>query len=263
VHAHISVPTMLFWRFVVSSIFLVCCLVLQDQPSTDRKEIVKAFLYGVFFYSGSALGYFFSSVYIGTGFAMVVFFIYPAIVIILNYVLYRQPIAPHYYLALFFIVSGLILLVEGQPLKGDVLGIGMGLLSAFSYAAYVVGSKKANISPVVSSLMVSLGCCVTSLVFAYAEGSFLVPHGADVWAHILGLGILCTALPIVLLLQALKYISAVKASILSVFEPVFVISLGVVLLGETITHLQLWGIGVVLLGALLTLVIPEQTALKK
>lgn len=63
--------------------------------------------------------------------------------------------------------------------------------------------------------------------------------------------IVATAIPIQLLLDGLKYVSPVKASILSVFEPLVTVFIGFVLLHETMSSLQSIGITIVLLGAIL------------
>ncbi|MFX7739630.1 DMT family transporter, partial [Acinetobacter baumannii] len=56
-----------------------------------------------------------------------------------------------------------------------------------------------------------------------------------------------------LLLEALKYISSTKASILSASEPISIVCFGVLLLGETLTLSQLIGIVTILGGSILSL----------
>ena len=58
-------------------------------------------------------------------------------------------------------------------------------------------------------------------------------------------------MPILFLLEAMKHISSDKASLLSVLEPVCVVIIGMLLLDETLTALQVVGIIAVLGGALL------------
>ena len=78
-----------------------------------------------------------------------------------------------------------------------------------------------------------------------------IPIHLNTWGYILLLGIFATAIPIQLLIVGLKYISPVKASILSVTEPVMTLILGMFLLSETISPLQLFGIFIILFGAVL------------
>jgi drug/metabolite transporter (DMT)-like permease len=67
------------------------------------------------------------------------------------------------------------------------------------------------------------------------------------------MAIICTALPILLLLKGLKYISSEKAAIVSVLEPVFVLLSGIILLGETVSVMQIFGTIIILSGAVITL----------
>ena len=252
--AHLSVYNMLFWRFVVGS--LVVALLLLPQYKTVFKkprELVKVFLYGVSFYSITAILYFIACKYISTGLAMVMFFTYPVMVILLNKFLYKSEIPKTYYGAVGLILLGMCLLGGNQELAFDFVGLLLAVASALSYACYLIASKNSKVSPLVSTLMVSIGCLVTCFSAAYVDGSFFAPQDLYTWINIIALGTLCTALPILLLLRALQYISSEKASLLSVLEPIFVLGFGVLLLDETITSTQLIGVVIVLLGAIVTL----------
>jgi drug/metabolite transporter (DMT)-like permease len=85
------------------------------------------------------------------------------------------------------------------------------------------------------------------------DSSFHVPSGLNNWFNIIGIGLLCTAIPILLLLKALQYIDAEKAATLSVLEPVFVLIFGIILLDEKVTFIQIMGTIIVLSGALMVL----------
>lgn len=252
--ADFSITTMQFWRFAISSL-AVCVMLLPKLKSIkeDRIEIIKAFFLGAFPYAGSAIIYFFAAEYIGTGLSMVIFFTYPAFVMVLNYIFYKTKILKIYFLALFMIAIGMVMLIDIYAVRLDIAGIGLGLLSAVFYAGYMVFSKKNRISPLVSTLMVSLGCTITSLVISLQGSSFAVPSTLSVWMNVFGMGIICTAIPILFLLQAMEYLTSEKASILSVLEPVFVMIFGVLLLGEKVSIMQTLGILTVLSGAVLTL----------
>ncbi len=249
-----SVYNMLFWRFVVGSI-VVALFVLPHYKTVFKKpkDLIKVFLYGVSFYSITAILYFIACKYISTGLAMVMFFTYPVMVILLNKFLYKSEIPKTYYGAVGLILLGMCLLGSGQDLTFDVFGLLLAVASAFSYACYLIASDNSTVSPLMSTLMVSIGCLITCFVAAYAEGSFFVPHDFHTWMNIIALGTLCTALPILLILRSLEYISLEKASLLSVLEPIFVLGFGVLLLEETITSTQMIGVVVILLGAIVTL----------
>lgn len=257
-NAHLSASNMLFWRFSISSAVILIFIIPQIKNIRDSwTQIAMAFVSGAFFYGFSTLLYFYSSVYIGSGLAMVLFFTYPVIVMLLNYFLYGQTIPRLYYLATVIILSGMLMMIDMNQISYDVLGIVLATLSAFCYACYLVSCKKNKISANLSTLMVSLGCMSTNFLVALGTSSFEVPASMDIWWNLLGIGIIATVIPLVLMLHSLKYISSVKASILSVLEPVFVVILGVLLLGEELKPWHALGIVFVLTGALLTLFSPN------
>lgn len=245
---------MLFWRFIVSSLFILVLLLPQlDTIVFAPYELVKVTFYGAAFYGSCSILYFLAAQYIGSGLAMVVFFTYPAIVMLINFLFYRLPINKIYYLALIIILGGLLCLVNGGQFRFDVLGLGLGILSALLYALYIIASKNSPVPPLVSTFWISIGSALTSLIASLIDNSFLVPLSFSIWFNIFGIGIICTALPILLLLKGLKHISSLQASILSVLEPVFVVIFGVILLDEKVNLTQMIGIVIILSGALLTL----------
>lgn len=254
IHADISVYTMLFWRFLISTACVTPFILLStDSIKNQRNESFQAFLSGVVFYSISAIGYFIASRLIGTGLAMVILFTYPAFVMLLNYLMYKTAVGRIYYAAIGLIFIGMLFLVDMQDATFDIAGIGFGLFAALGYACYVVASKKNQISPLISTGMVSAGCMITCFICSLLDATFTIPSDLTVWVNLLCIGIICTAIPIILLLEGLRFISSEKGSILSVLEPIFVVIFGVALLGEHISMMQISGIIIILGGALVTL----------
>lgn len=255
-HTHLSAANMLFWRFLVSALFMLPILFIQREslPRIHIRQVWQSYLSGLLFYAGSTLLYFIATPYIGSGLAMVVFFVYPAVVMLINTVLYKTAITRQYIIAISVILMGLFLLVDKNAFSFDLYGITLSIFSAILYAGYIISSKNNHLHASVSTLVISLGCMTTSFCVALLEGTFFFPTQFEPWLNILGIGIIATAIPVLLLLKGLEYISSEKGSILSVLEPVFVMIFGALLLHESISLIQLVGVLVVLSGALLTLV---------
>lgn len=240
-----------FWRFFVSFIFLfIIATSLSLKGSGDPRQYLRALINGALFYSAPSTLFFIASQYVGTGQSMVIFFSFPAFVMVLNWLLLGQAIKPYYFLSFAVILVGLTMLVDVGEVTFDLLGIGLSLLSAVSYAFYVFFSKQVKLPALYSTMMVSLGCLLTSLILSLFHGSFRVPLEAGQWLNISALAIVCTALPILLMLEALKHISTDRASLLSVLEPVFTVIFGVLLLGEVVSLKATVGIALTLIGAM-------------
>ena len=243
------------WRYIMATLIAAIILMFRNKAVTiNSYELFKIFLYGALFYGPCSMAFFYASEYIGTGISMVIFFTYPAIVILLNRILYRTEINKLYYISIAIIFLGMILLADLSEAQLNIKGIMFALFSAIGYGCYITSCQNMdNIDPVLSTCVVSLGCAFAGIVFAVFDETFSVPSGTSAWVNIIAMGSICTALPILLLLEAMKYISATKASILSVLEPVFVLIFGIILLDEQVSFMQGAGVIVVLSGALLAL----------
>lgn len=257
---NLSISTMLFWRFLVSSVFMLIIFMFQLKTiRASMREMGKVLVFEAGFYSACSITYFMASTYLGTGLSMVIFFSYPAVVIFLNRILYRIPIQKMSYFAIGLIFLGIVLLVDLDEAAFDLMGILFGVATALLYAGYILASKKSQVSPISSALLLSIGCTVMCGLAALWDNSFAIPESGTAWINILGIGILCTALPILFLLAGLKRISSEKAAILSVLEPVVVVVVGILFLHEYITTLQVFGILTILSGAVITLFSPSVT----
>lgn len=254
IHGHMSVSTMLFWRFLIASI-VILILILPNLKNTvsSAKNLFFVFLIGAFHYGLSAFLYFESSQYIGSGLGMVIFYTYPVLIMLLNYFFYKQYIPRLYYLAIVIILLGMMFLIDFHALSLNLWGIILGVASAFFYACYIISSKTYRLPPHLTTLMVCLGCTATSFCFSLCTHSLVMPQTLSVWYHLFGISLIATVCPILLLLYSLNYLSAEKASILSVLEPVFVVILGVLLLDEQLSLWNVLGIILILSGALITL----------
>ncbi len=263
IKASISVTNMLFWRFFIASLIIGLLLLLQQKRIPySRKDIGTAFINGAVFYGLSSMIYFFACPYIGSGLAMVIFFTYPAMIMVLNHFLYGRRIPTIYYFAVIIIIAGMCLFIDPGETRFDMIGIVLAVLSAFLYASYIVSSKKiSSLSPYISTFMVCLGCTITFLFLSLINHSLSIPSTPSIWFNLLGISVLSTTVPILLLLYSLNHINAEKTAILSVLEPIFVLIFGITLLGEPMKLQYVFGVVTVLTGALLTLFC-QQTQLK-
>lgn len=251
----ISVYNMLAWRFLVGIVFLMLVAKLlrrplHFRPKGDAKSVIS---YGVFLYGPCAILYFLAAQMIGSGLAMVIFYCYPAFVMLINIMTGRQTFSVIYGVSVACISIGMCFLANIQQSELSLLGIAYSIASAALYSFYIVFSKDNKVLARESTILLCLGCMLTAFVSACYDSSFFFPQNWSVWQDILGIGIFCTALPMMFLIEGLGYINATQASILSVFEPIFVVIFGVLLLGESITGYQGIGIIIVLAASLFSL----------
>lgn len=254
---HFSVSNMLFWRFFIAMIWIFCITLLFSKNTFLKHKVdtslLKIILLGAVSYSGTSAFYFLACLHISTGLAMVIFFSYPIFVSLFALIAGQWRINKYALGSLATVLVGLIFLKGRGNSSLDTLGVALSILSALFYATYVYSSRH-NAKRVDSRLLTLFICMGTSLIFfliACYTHTFSLPTTFRAWFYIISLGIVATALPIQLLLDGLKYISPIKASVLSVLEPVVTVLVGFILLHETMSFLQVIGVLVVLLGAIL------------
>lgn len=254
----LSITNMLFWRFAIAAMVLFFLLLPKLKQLTFSRTFVLAFLNGALFYALSTLLYFYACQYMSSGLAMVIFFTYPIVVMLINNLCYQQPISKICYFSMALILGGMCLMIDFESFRWDLTGLIFGVISGFFYACYIVSSKRTILAPELSTFSISLGCMVTFLLLSMMNKSLFVPSIPLIWGNLIGIAIISTAVPVLLFLYSLKFISSTKAAILSVLEPVFVVIFGILLLGEELNPGHFFGGFLILTGALLTLIFGEK-----
>lgn len=257
IRANLSIENMLFWRFFIASIWMLGFYIIHKRKTFKKdfpgvRHLLPIFLLGVIGYSGSCGFYFLATQFTGTGLAMVIFFSYPMMVAILVWLTDRRAISSSLVLALIAITFGLFLLKGRSTQNISIVGIAYALLAALSYALYVYGTKWTlkTIDSGLSTIVVCVSCAITFLLITLGTHTFVIAHTAHVWVYIVALSIFATAIPIQLMLEGLKAINPIHASVLSVLEPLVTVCVGIVLLGETISVIQAMGCLIILMSAL-------------
>lgn len=254
-----SISTMLFWRFFIAGCWMILFVIKKNSTQQVINPINKHILLFMFFigaigYAGSAGFYFIATQYIGTGLAMVIFFSYPIVVALFSWMVQRKQFNLGTVFALLVMMIGLFLLQNSTEHSFSVMGIIFSVIAAICYAFYLIGSKKFSsiiIDSNILTIMVCFGCAFIFLTMAISTGSFVFPNSIKNWIYLLVLGILVTALPIQLMLEGLKHVSAMRASIISVLEPLVTVFVGILLLDEAISYSQALGSFLILGSTLL------------
>lgn len=248
----LSLYNMLFWRYFLSSILITGILcVKQKDIFAEPKQTLKVFLSGIIVYGPGAVLYFIASQYLGTGMAMVIFFTYPAMIMIYNVIFNNKHISLVKSMALVLMFSGMLFFVDCSEFYSDLFGIVTALGSAFSFGCFVVFSSTTTVPSMESTMALLAGAATTSMVSALIDGSFVLPVLYSSWVNIISVSVFGTILPIVCLYQSLKYICEEEVAMLSVLEPLFMIIIGVVLLGETLTVSHCIGAGIMIISVVI------------
>lgn len=263
-HQGASVEGILFFRYGIAVVLLGLFLLLsQHSFKVTLKQAVVLLVLGVFFTLSSAL-LFVAYNYIASGLATTLVFIYPALVAIIMVFLRVVPSLP-VWLSIFATFIGVMIMTYSEGDQSlDPLGIVFSLLSALSYALFIVIIyHNKTIKEVSSTLLTFYSLTVGSFIFlavslSTATSLFLGINSARDYIYLLGLAIIPTIISTATLAIASRNIGATKASILGVFEPITAILVGSLIFGEPLSFNIILGILIAVIAVTFMIVLTKR-----
>ena len=244
--------TVLAVRFVIAGMCLVALLRLRGERLPRGRTLIGLALVGGVGYVTQSLSFFFALTVASAALVSLLLYVFPAIVAVLAAVVLKQRLTRIKIAAVIIALVGTALTI-GQLGGGTPLGIALGLLSAVAYAIYILISSqltpRAGAIPA-TTVVVLAAATVLSTIVAIRGPQF--PTTGAGWAAVAGLAIVSTVVAIGTFFAGLERIGPAEASTISTIEPVVTVALAAVILGETVSPIQLLG-GILILGAVIVL----------
>jgi drug/metabolite transporter, DME family len=192
--------------------------------------------------------------------ALMLFYTYPAGVVIVDLALGHERLTPSRLVALALSSVGVALvLLGGREAAGgsafDPLGIVLALAAAASQVVFVSVSRNgyrqvpADAATLVILVVSIVGAAILALVVGQADGLLVPFRTLDPWGILVLAGVVAAGLSSLLFLTAIRRLGGTRTGILMLWEPVVGAILAGLWLGETLTSVQFIGGGLVLLGA--------------
>lgn len=229
-----------------------------NNSSVRRRDLLLACLTGLICYHTATVLIFFSLQYISAGIAPLFGFLYPTIVTVLSKIFLGKPILFRHVAALVISYGGVAMVLSvafDAPNNYMLIGAALVISAAMLHAVYLVSGSQLvmRVGAVRFTCCVMITACVAALVqFAVLRPLpvLILPTHVYVLAAIMALA--STALPMLLIGEALRRIGANHYAIIGALGPVSTIVIGYIVLGETMTVFQIVGAALVVGGVLLT-----------
>lgn len=233
---------------------LLCavCFLLRPHQKT-KASLTKSYLKGIAvlscFYLLIYLGFFKSIHYISVSMLVVIFSLYPIMVVLVSPLLKKQPIKAFYIIAALVCLCGVALVVfpgfDGIELtSGYLLGIFLALLAVIGMTGDIIVSEKiAQGNHVYLSFFGA-----TELIVAMVFVALMVIKGVqfgDMTYLLMGSVAHCAA--VLSMVYGLRYIGAEKFAVLSISEPLFALAFSALLLSEILLPIQYVGSAIILM----------------
>jgi drug/metabolite transporter (DMT)-like permease len=251
-----------FYRMFLSMPIYAVVLLIEGRRRTGRAETIappiskrawQALWVSGFFLAVDLIAWHWSMHYISVAAATLLGCTAPVWVALLGFLFMGEKFSARFLAGLAVAMIGVGFLVLGGSHAfnlSDGLGVVCGFLAAISYAFYLRGVKAARDSLRVSQMMFWNAVIASAVLLPIAgiTESGLLPHSWKGWAAVIGLAMTSQVIGQGLIGWSMAHLSAAFSSLTLLFTPVATAILAWIILGETLTALQIGGGVGVLVG---------------
>ena len=237
--AGMNPDSVLFFRYLFAIPVLGMMIVARGRSfKLKRKEVLPLIIMGLLV-ALSSLALFQSYNYMDVGIASTLLFVYPILVALIMWIAFKEKLTLPTVLCILLALGGIGLLYKsGDGSTLNLTGIILVMISALSYAIYIVGVNQStlkNLATLSLTFYVLLFGLVLFLVRVDFGQSLRVAKTWYLWGNLIALAIFPTAISFLCTTQAIQYIGSTPTAILGALEPLTAVFFGVVVFGESLT----------------------------
>ena len=252
----IDTASMLFWRyFFALSLLLPIALLLRQKLRAGWSEGGRSlFLTSLTLGAFQTFCYFRAVEFIPTSVAVLFFYAYPLMTLLLQRVLQGRQAPVQTLFACLLILAGAAAMAHGALWQAELplAGVLLAAIVPVSYGFYAI--RMATLAGRLPSLSgaIFIQCGLLSSYAAMTLFSGL-RMGGDAWAwlHLFAIASIGSAIPMFIMAYSLPRLGAAGFGVMSSFELVTVVFFGVLLLGEELSPTQWIGVACVLAGMMI------------
>ena len=237
--AGMNPDSVLFFRYLFAIPVLGMMIVARGRSfKLKRKEVLPLIIMGLLV-ALSSLALFQSYNYMDVGIASTLLFVYPILVALIMWIAFKEKLTLPTVLCILLALGGIGMLYKsGDGSTLNLTGIILVMISALSYAIYIVGVNQStlkNLATLSLTFYVLLFGLVLFLVRVDFGQSLRVAETWYLWGNLIALAIFPTAISFLCTTQAIQYIGSTPTAILGALEPLTAVFFGVVVFGESLT----------------------------
>ncbi len=242
----LSADSVLFYRYALAVLLLGGAMKYRGRSFALKPKEILPLAVGGLLFAASSLFLFLSYRRMDAGIASTILFVYPVMVAVIMALFFREKITPLTVFCILLSLAGIGLLYRGGDGGGlSLSGLLLVLLSALSYAIYIVGVNQSALKRLPAdrltfyALLFGLSIYLVRLNFCLD----LQPvAGWSGWGNVVAIAILPTVVSLWCTAQAIRCIGATPTAILGALEPVTAVFFGVTVFGEQLTFRLVIGI---------------------
>jgi len=190
--------------------------------------------------------------YMPVALAVIIFYTYPILVAGTGWLSGRETFSPQVAVALAAAFVGLVLALDVWGSQPHPLGVGLALMAAVGLTALLIASEKVRGDSDSRPITLHMLATATAVYFIVSVvlGNFALPQTTSGWVGFVGTQITFT-FSIVSVFIVLSMIGPLRTSLTMNIEPVITVTLGYLILAQTLNAWQLLGFTLVI-GAVVT-----------
>lgn len=247
--------SVLFYRFGLAWVIIALVMLFRKESlRVSWKEFRALTALGLLFIT-SSLTLYLSFHLMDAGVASTILFTYPVMTAVIMAIFFHERVGFVTISAIVLSFIGVALLYWGDgTVKLPVLGVVLVLLSALSYALYIIVVNRSNLqmSSFKINFYVLFYCALGMVVYSFCAGQPLVlPQNFTSWFYVGWLAIVPAIMALVLMVYAAKYVGSTTTAILGALEPLTAVLIGIFVFGEHFTATLAIGIALILSAVVL------------
>ena len=233
-----------FYRFFLSVPVIYIYLKAQGiSMRVTRTEFAKIALITIFGYGGTAVLLFSSYNFIPSGMSTTIHFMYPVFTILGCMIFFKEKVSPLKLLCVALCFGGILLFYNGES-GGSVLGMALSFLSGVTYAFYTIYLEKSGLQKMENLKLIFYMNTVAAamiLVMALLTAQFTLRLTPLAWGTAVFFATATSLIGVLGYQIGVKCIGPQNAAILSTFEPITSVIVGVLVYREAFSARTLLG----------------------
>ena len=261
--AKFSLDTTLFYRFFISSLFILAYLLYKKEGLGMRmKEWFIMIILGLL-YALSSEFLFLGYDYLTPGIASTLLFVDPVIVALIMIVFFKERMNLLTVVSLAITMLGVVALsIQGTTFNINFTGLFITLMSAVCYALYMVIINTSRMP--LSGVKITFYSLFFSSMYYLGKTIFIgetlaIPDIKLLFDFTL-FAFITTVLSISSLIYAIKLIGSTPTSIMGALEPVIAVGISVMLFHEELTLSLLTGVILIIVGVIINILAENKKA---
>jgi Predicted permease, DMT superfamily len=256
--AGMNTDSVLFFRYLLAIPIIGIMIVARGRnfKLSGVKDVGALIIMGMLM-AISSLTLFQSYNYMDIGIASTLLFVYPVLVALIMWFVYKERISLLTAICILVTLGGVALLFKGgDGVSLNLIGVLFVFASSLSYAIYIVAINNKRLQKI-ATLKITFYVLVFG-IFLFAtrllvNDNLCMPEKFIHWVYILALAIFPTTISFLCSTLAVQYVGATVTAILGALEPVTALFFGMAIFGERLS-LREW-VGVFLIIIAVTVIV--------